>query len=152
MGCFKPADDVRAHETFWTEPCEGYDERMVLGIGIDLVEVERIEESLARFGDRFLSRVYSEEERRYCMTKRKPAPSLAARFAAKEAASKALGTGINRGVAWRQIEVTRRPGEAPQLRLSAQAAERAERMGVARIVLSLTHTDRQAQAMVLLET
>jgi holo-[acyl-carrier protein] synthase len=124
---------------------------MVLGIGIDLTEVGRIEEALARHGARFLARVYTEGERSYCMERRNPAPSLAARFAAKEAASKALGTGMRQGVSWLQMEVTRPPGEAPTMQLWGAAAARAEAMGVHRIHLSLTHTGDHAQAMVLLE-
>lgn len=124
---------------------------MVLGVGIDLVEVERIAQSLSRFGQRFLSRVYSAEEQRYCMAKRFPAPSLAARFAAKEAAAKALGTGISRGVGWQQIEVRRAPGRAPELEFSGVAAGLASQLGVRRVLLSLTHTAEHAQAFVVLE-
>lgn len=124
---------------------------MILGLGTDLTEVGRIEASVARFGSRFLRRVYTEEELQYCMAKRFPAPSLAARFAAKEAASKALGTGMGRGIAWQQIEVRRAPGHAPTLVLSGKAASLAEEIGVRRIALSLTHTEHYAQAVVLLE-
>ena len=125
---------------------------MVLGVGIDLVEVARIEDSLRRYGERFLQRVYTEEERRYCLAKRSPQPSLAARFAAKEAAAKALGTGMGRGIAWRQLEVQREHGKAPQLIFHGAAAALAADLQVRRILLSLTHTGSYAQAIVMLES
>ncbi len=124
----------------------------VIGVGIDLVETKRIEDSVSRFGERFLRRVFTESEQRYAMRKRRPAESLAARFAAKEAAAKALGTGISRGVGWLDIEVTRAPGQAPQLVLRGRALDWAARLGVRRASLALSHTEHYATAIVILES
>jgi holo-[acyl-carrier protein] synthase len=126
---------------------------MVTGIGTDIIEVGRIAESIARFGERFLRRIYTPGEIAYCRARQKSAAqSFAARFAAKEAAAKALGTGISRGVSWQELEVTRTPGQAPQLRLSGRAAERAKELGVARVSLSLTHAKEIALAVVIMES
>jgi holo-[acyl-carrier protein] synthase len=125
---------------------------MVVGLGTDLIEIARIEESLARFGERFLRRIYTPGEIAYCMRRQKTsAESFAARFAAKEAAAKALGTGISRGVSWLEMEVIRYPGQAPQVHLHGRAAERAERLGVRHRSLSLTHSRTEALAIVILE-
>jgi len=124
---------------------------MILGSGIDLVEIERIEQAIARYKSRFLNRVYTPAEQAYCQRKRKAAESFAARFAAKEAAAKALGTGIGFGVNWREIEVVREPGGRPTLALHGRAAQIAAFMGVRRAALSLTHTNLLASAHVLLE-
>jgi len=124
---------------------------MILGTGIDLTEIPRIQQSLDRFGQRFLNRVYTPAEQAYCMRKRKAAESLAARFAAKEAGAKALGTGISHGVNWLEIEVVRAPGGRPCLRFHGRAAELAASLGVAHAALSLTHTGTLAQASVILE-
>lgn len=125
---------------------------MIIGSGIDLVEIRRIQQSFERYGQRFLDRVYTAAEQAYCMRKRKKAAeSLAARFAAKEAGAKALGTGISRGVNWLEIEVGREPGGRPILRFHGRAAEIAEQMGVAHMALSITHTAELAMASVLLE-
>jgi holo-[acyl-carrier protein] synthase len=124
---------------------------MIVGSGIDLVEIGRIQQSVERFGQRFLNRVYTGAEQAYCLRKRKAAESLAARFAAKEAGAKALGTGISYGVNWLEIEVGREPGGRPTLRFHGRAAEIAKRLGVAHAALSLTHTGHLAQASVVLE-
>lgn len=124
---------------------------MIVGSGIDLVEIGRIQQSMERFGPRFLNRVYTGAEQAYCLRKRKAAESLAARFAAKEAGAKALGTGISRGVNWLEIEVVREPGGRPTLRFSGRAAEIAARLGVAHAALSLTHSMELAMASVVLE-
>ena len=125
---------------------------MILGLGTDMIEVERIEASVRRFGNRFLRRVFTEAEIAYCLRKKSTAAeSFAARFAAKEAAAKALGTGISRGVAWREIEVRRERGAAPTLHMSGRAAKRAEEMGVQRASVSLTHSRSAALAVVILE-
>ena len=124
---------------------------MILGSGIDLVEIGRIQQSLERYGQRFLNRVYTSAEQAYCLRKRKAAESLAARFAAKEAAAKALGTGISRGVNWLEIEVTREPGGRPTLRFHGRAAEIAARLGVVHAALSITHTSDLSMANVILE-
>ena len=125
---------------------------MVLGVGTDLMETKRIEESIDRYGERFLERVFTPNEIAYCMRKRKnAAESFAARFAAKEAGAKALGTGISHGITWKELEVLREPSGRPTLHLSGRAAERAERMGVRRMQLSLTHSRELAMAVVIAE-
>lgn len=125
---------------------------MIVGSGIDLVEIKRIEQAANRFGARFLNRVYTLSEQAYCMRKRSFAESLAARFAAKEAAAKALGTGISMGVNWLEIEVVREPGGRPGVRFHGRAAQIASRLGVLNTALSLTHTGELAMASVLLES
>lgn len=124
---------------------------MIIGSGIDLVEIGRIQHSVDRYGERFLDRVYTGSEQAYCRQKRKSAESFAARFAAKEAGAKALGTGISRGVNWLEIEVVREPGGRPNLRFYGRAAEIAARLGVVRAALSITHTADLAMASVVLE-
>jgi len=124
---------------------------MIVGSGIDLIEIQRIQRSVERYGRRFLDRVYTGAEQAYCLRKRQAAESLAARFAAKEAGAKALGTGISHGVNWLEIEVVREPGGRPTLRFHGRAAQIAARMGVARAALSITHTASLAMASVVLE-
>jgi holo-[acyl-carrier protein] synthase len=126
---------------------------MIVGSGIDLIEIARIQQSMERYGQRFLDRVFTPAEQAYCLRKQKTAAeSLAARFAAKEAGAKALGTGISRGVHWLEIEVAREPGGRPTLRFLGRAAEIARALGVARAALSLTHTGNLAMAGVVLES
>ncbi|HUB53395.1 MAG TPA: holo-ACP synthase [Terracidiphilus sp.] len=125
---------------------------MIVGTGIDLIEIERIQHSIERYGERFLNRVYTSSEQAYCRSKRLAAESFAARFAAKEAGAKALGTGISYGVSWLEIEVVREPSGRPTLCFHGRAAERAGRMGVARAAVSLTHTKDMAMASVVLES
>src|SRR3990170_1257009 len=96
----------------------------IIGIGIDATEIPRIEQALERFGDRFAQRVFTATEIEYCRRRRRSAPHFAGRFAAKEAAMKALGTGHSRGILWRGIEVVRHPGGPPQLRFHGGAAAR----------------------------
>lgn len=124
---------------------------MVLGLGTDLIEIERIEKSIERFGARFLERVFTPGEIAYCRAKKGSAESFAARFAAKEAGAKALGTGIGRGVGWRDIEVVREQGQAPQIRWSGAAKARAEKMGIENARLSLSHSRDLAMAVVVVE-
>lgn len=124
---------------------------MIVGTGIDIAEVPRIADSIERFGDRFLNRIFTEGERRYCDSKANRVERYAARFAAKEAAMKALGTGWRHGIRWRDIEVTREPSGKPTLRLSGVAREFADRMGVRHISLSITHSGNVALAQVILE-
>lgn len=124
---------------------------MLVGTGIDIVEIDRIARSIERFGSRFLDRIFTPGEIAYCSAKKNFAESYAARFAAKEAGAKALGTGIQHGVTWKEIEVRREPGSRPTLHLSGRAAFLAERMGVRRIALSLTHSTTTAMAAVHLE-
>jgi len=124
---------------------------LILGLGTDLIEIERIESSYKRFGESFLARIYTAGEIAYCMSKKNYAESLAARFAAKEAGAKALGTGISRGVNWREFEVRRRPGQRPELHLHGRAAEIAARLGVRRLSLSLSHSRTTSIAVVVAE-
>ena len=125
---------------------------MIVGTGIDIAEVPRIAESIARFGERFLHRVFTEGEMRYCDSKANRVERYAARFAAKEAAMKALGTGWNQGVRWRDVEVTREPGGRPSIVFHGKAAEFAAKLGAARAALSLSHTAENAIAHVILES
>jgi holo-[acyl-carrier protein] synthase len=124
---------------------------MVLGLGTDLIETGRVQQSIDRFGDRFLERIFSPGEIAYCKRKKNAAESFAARFAAKEAGAKALGTGISRGVTWREFEVKREASGRPSLHLSGRAAELSGAMGVKRIQLSLTHSRDLAMAVVVVE-
>ncbi len=124
---------------------------MIVGTGIDVVEVPRVAAAIERFGQRFLERIYTEGEIRYCEAKANRMERYAARFAAKEAAMKALGTGWNRGVRWRDIEVRRQPGGRPTLVFTGKAAEFAAGLGAVNTALSLTHTASEAIAQVILE-
>ncbi|MCL4847057.1 MAG: holo-ACP synthase [Acidobacteria bacterium] len=121
----------------------------IIGIGLDASDIPRIRSTYARFGRRFLDRVFTEGEIAYCLRHRDPASSLAARFAAKEAVMKALGTGHSRGVLWRDIEVVRRGGP-PSLRLHGGAARRFAALGGRSTLLTLTHADQLAMAQVML--
>jgi holo-[acyl-carrier protein] synthase len=121
----------------------------IIGIGLDAAEIDRIEAAVARFGDRFLRRVFTEGEIAYATRRRNPAPHLAGRFAAKEAAMKALGTGHSQGVLWRDIEVVRVSGP-PQLRFHGGAARRFERMNAGGSLLTITHSQTLAIAQVML--
>jgi holo-[acyl-carrier protein] synthase len=125
---------------------------MLIGTGVDLIEIERIATSIERYGVRFLRRVYTEKEIAYCSRKRSSAESFAARFAAKEAGAKALGTGISRGVTWNEFEVGREPGGRPVLELRGRAERLARELGVRTISLSLTHTGSLAMASVVMES
>ena len=124
------------------------DERLI-GIGIDLEDVERVDALLRRYGDRFLGRVFTEREAAYCRRRRFPAQHLAGRFSVKEAAMKALGTGHSRGVLWRDVEVVRRGGP-PQLEPHGGARRQFDRLGASRALVSITHTPRLAMAQVAL--
>jgi len=124
---------------------------MIAGIGMDLAEISRVRKTWNRFGDRFLRRIFTDREAAYCLEKKDPVPSLAARFAAKEAAMKALGTGVSGGVHFRQIEVARRRGEAPRILFHGRAGKRAELLGVTASSLTLTHDAGVAAAVVILE-
>src|ERR1700721_123640 len=124
---------------------------MLVGTGIDLTEIPRIRNTIARFGSRFLDRIFTPGEKAYCLRKKNAAESFAARFAAKEAAAKALGTGISYGVNWLEIKVTREISGRPGLKFHGPAAQIAGRLGVVRSALSLTHTSQIAVASVLLE-
>jgi holo-[acyl-carrier protein] synthase len=124
---------------------------MIVGTGIDIAEVPRIAEAIARYGDRFLRKIFTEGEIRYCSSKANRVERFAARFAAKEAAMKALGTGWNHGVRFRDVEVSRQPGKRPTITFHGKAAEFADKLGAKNIALSLSHTAEQAIAQVILE-
>ena len=117
----------------------------MLVTGIDIIEIHRIRDVIARWGDRFLRRIYTPEELAFCNGKDN---RLAARFAAKEATSKALGLGI-RGIAWKEIEVVRQRGHPPSLRLHGRAAKRAEFLGIAHLTISISHSRDYAVASVV---
>lgn len=121
----------------------------IIGLGLDATDIPRIERTIARYGDRFLHRIFTEGEIAYCRRRRNAAPHFAGRFAAKEAAMKALGTGRSRGVTWRDIEVIRRGGP-PQLQLHGAAAERSRALGAQSSLLTITHSETLAIAQVLL--
>jgi holo-[acyl-carrier protein] synthase len=124
---------------------------MIVGSGIDLVEIGRIRHSMDRYGSRFLDRIYTGAEQAYCLSKRKAAESFAARFAAKEAGAKALGTGIRNGVSWLEIEVVREASGRPTIQFHRRAAQIAAGLGVSHAALSITHTSDLAIASVVLE-
>jgi holo-[acyl-carrier protein] synthase len=122
---------------------------LIVGLGIDIAEVGRVKAAIERYGEPFLRRVYTAKEREYCERFKNKYERYAGRFAAKEAAMKALGTGHSHGVLWRDVEVVRRGGP-PQLRLHGGAARRFESMGGRSSLLTITHTDTLAVAQVLI--
>lgn len=124
---------------------------MIVAIGIDLVEITRIEEVFARRGDRFRARVFTEGEISYCERRASKFASYAARFAAKEAAMKALGTGWSDGVGWTEVEVVSELNGAPALQLHRRALERMREIGATKAHMSLTHSGNLAIAQVVLE-
>ena len=125
---------------------------MIVGLGLDLADVERIRAAIERHGRRFVERIYTPAEIAYAERKRNPYERYAARFAAKEAGMKAIGTGWRRGVRWQDFEVQNLPSGRPTLRFHGVAAQVAESLGVRNVVLSLTHTDSQGIAIVVLES
>ena len=124
---------------------------MIAGIGIDLVNIPRFAELMERRGNAAVARFYTPGEAERCRGSKSPLESFAARFAAKEAFFKALGTGWGLGGRWTEVEVVSAPSGAPSLRLSGRAAEIAAERGIERIHLSMTHTDDTAAAFVVLE-
>ncbi len=124
---------------------------MIVGTGVDLCEVGRMRQAIERHGKRILTRVFTEREIAYSERKANRYERYAARFAAKEAGMKALGTGWRGGLGWRDLEVTNLPSGRPTLAFHGKGAEIAEKLGVRAISLSLTHTAEQALAMVILE-
>jgi len=124
---------------------------VILGTGVDLAEVARIRASIERYGERFTRRVFTEREIAYAERKANKYERYAARFAAKEAGMKALGTGWSGGITWKDLEVTNLPSGRPTLALHGVSRDVAGRLGVQTIHLSLTHTSGQALAWVLLE-
>src|SRR5947209_10126756 len=124
---------------------------MIVGTGVDLAEVDRIRQAIARFGRRFIERIYTPGEIAYVERKANRFERYAGRFAAKEAGMKAIGTGWRRGVRWQDFEVANLPSGRPTLRFHGAAASFAESLGVRNIALSLTHTATEALAYVILE-
>jgi holo-[acyl-carrier protein] synthase len=124
----------------------------VVGIGVDLVECARIERSLERFGEKFLKRVFTEGEIAYSTSMKFPARHLAARFAAKEAVSKAFGTGIGKAMGWRDIDVRKKPSGEPFLVFSGGAEKLANERGVRNALITLSHSDQHAVATIVLES
>ena len=121
----------------------------IIGLGIDATDIPRIVSTIERYGERFLQRLFTEGEIAYCKRRREPAIHFAGRFASKEAAMKALGTGHTQGVLWRDVEVVRRGGP-PQLQLHGGAARRFAVMGGRSSLLTITHSDALAIAQVLI--
>ena len=118
----------------------------ISGLGVDLVSIPRMRSTIERWEGRFVDRVFTDDEIAYCRARRDPAPHFAARFAAKEAGFKALGTGLQLGVRWRELEVRREREEAPTLVLSGRAREIGLARGGSRMLLSLTHEGEYALA------
>ena len=125
---------------------------MILGVGIDIIEVERIRASHDRFGERFLKRILRPDEIAYCFTHAQPAPFLAARFAAKEAVSKAFGTGIGSQLGWQDIEVRRKESGEPYVVMHGNGQELLTRRAARLVHLSLSHTGAHAAAVAVLES
>ncbi len=124
----------------------------VHGIGVDLVENARIEHSLERFGERFLRRVFTAGEIEYSQSMKYPARHLAARFAAKEAVSKAFGTGIGKSMGWKDIDVRRKESGEPYVVLGGGAKTLAEERNVTKVSITLSHTEHHAMAMIVVES
>ncbi|MDZ7637962.1 MAG: holo-[acyl-carrier-protein] synthase [Bryobacterales bacterium] len=124
---------------------------MIVGVGVDLAEVHRIRTSFERFGERFRDRIFTPLEIAYCERKANKYERYAARFAAKEAGMKAIGTGMRKGVRWLDFEVANLPSGKPTLRFHGVAADFAERLGVTNVALSITHTSETSMAHVILE-
>jgi holo-[acyl-carrier protein] synthase len=125
---------------------------MILGIGIDLIEVGRIEASYEKFGERFLQRILVDNEIKYCLSHKTPGPFIAARFAAKEAVSKAFGTGIGAQLSWRDIEIARRESGEPYVILTGGGAFLLEQRRARAVLVSLSHTAHHANAVAILES
>ncbi len=125
---------------------------MIVGLGIDFVDLERVRDVVERHGERFFDRILTVREQEYCNQYRDPVPHAAARFAAKEAVLKALGTGLAQGIRWRDIEVLREKDAAPRIHLSGRAAEIAASLGGERVHLSLSHDRGAAIAVAILES
>ena len=125
---------------------------MILGVGIDLIEVARVEASYEKFGERFLNRILLPGEIAYCLSHKEPGPFIAARFAAKEAISKAFGTGIGAQLSWQDMEVARRESGEPYVILHGQGAELLKQRGGRVMLISLSHTQEHATAVAILES
>ncbi len=118
----------------------------IFGIGIDVVETVRIQRSMERFGDKFLNRIFTERERRYCDSMKFPERHYAARFAAKEAISKTFGTGIGKDAGWTDLEILRRENGEPFVELHGPAQDFARERGITEVMVSLSHADHYAAA------
>jgi len=118
----------------------------VIGIGIDVVEVDRIRSSLEEFSGRFLDRIFTKPEQEYCRKQKRPELHLAARFAAKEAIAKAFGTGIGKEIGWLDMEILRKESGEPEARLGGNAKDYANERGVEQVMVSLTHAKQYAAA------
>jgi holo-[acyl-carrier protein] synthase len=141
----RPSERERASQAPYNSPMS------VIGTGVDLVECARIQRSIDRFGDRFLHRVFTDGEIEYSMSMKFPARHLAARFAAKEAVSKAFGTGIGKAMGWRDIDIQKKPSGEPFLVLAGPAKELATQRGITAALVTLSHTEHHAMASVVLE-
>lgn len=124
---------------------------MIVGMGVDIAEVGRIRRAIEKHGEVFLRRIYTDQERAYCEQFKNKYERYAGRFAAKEAAMKALGTGWRRGVRWVDLEVVRETSGRPTLAIAGEAAKIAQQLGVKSVALSITHTETQALAQVIFE-
>lgn len=124
---------------------------MILGTGVDIAETSRLERSLERYGERFIARIFTPAEIAYCEKFKNRAERYAARFAAKEAAFKALGTGLQGGIRWLDAEVVHQPSGKPELALTGRAQEVAREMRVTRMSVSISHSDRYVVAVVIFE-
>jgi holo-[acyl-carrier protein] synthase len=118
----------------------------IIGIGVDVIEIDRIRGSLERHGARFLRRIFTDGEQQYCGRMKHPAQFYAARFAAKEAVSKAFGTGIGASLGWLDIEVRRKPSGEPFVVLHGEGTKLAQRLGIREVLLSLSHSEHYAVA------
>jgi holo-[acyl-carrier protein] synthase len=125
---------------------------MILGLGIDIIEVARVEASYKRFGERFLGRILLPDEISYSLSHKNPGPFLAARFAAKEAVSKAFGTGIGAQLGWQDVEVRRKESGEPFVVLHGKGQKLLEQRNARAVLISLSHTENYATAMAILES
>ena len=125
---------------------------MILGVGSDLIDIRRIEAAIARFGDRFIDRIFTEAERRRCERRANPGPSYARRFAAKEAAFKAMERGWMGDISWKEIEVYNEPSGAPRIVFYGKALELIKEKKVVRAFVTISHIEEHATAVVVLET
>jgi holo-[acyl-carrier protein] synthase len=141
-----------ARRRFTETPYNSQFQMSVIGIGVDVVECERIKHSIDRFGDRFLHRVFTDGEIEYSMSMKFPERHLAARFAGKEAVSKAFGTGIGKTVGWRNIDIQKKGNGEPFLVFSGPAKAFAAERGVTSALITLSHTEHHAVACVVLES
>ena len=125
---------------------------MILGIGIDIIEVARIQASFEKFGERFVNRILLPDEIAYCLSHKNPAPFLAVRFSAKEAISKAFGTGISAQLSWQDMEVKRKESGEPFVILHGNGQKLFAARGAKRLLISLSHTQNYATAVAVLES